>query len=79
MVRAPEKQKVPEKCKELTVEEVLWILFQNLHPYKAKFGRQITHKIVKYLKITVCWDVTPRSLVHMYQRFGGTYCLRFHI
>jgi hypothetical protein len=27
------------------------------------------------LKIAVFWDVTSRSLVEIYQRFGGVYCL----
>jgi hypothetical protein len=28
------------------------------------------------IKIDVLWDVTPSSLVEIYKRFGGVYCLR---
>lgn len=28
--------------------------------------------------LTVVLDVTPRSLVEIYRRFGGTHCLLFH-
>jgi hypothetical protein len=31
--------------------------------------------IVATMKITVVWDVTPRSLVEVYQCFGCKYCL----
>jgi hypothetical protein len=28
------------------------------------------------MKITVFWDVAPCSLVEVYRRFGGAYCLQ---
>jgi hypothetical protein len=30
--------------------------------------------MVARIKITVCWNVTPCSLVDRYRRFSGTYC-----
>jgi hypothetical protein len=32
---------------------------------------------VASLKMTVFWDVAPRSLVEVYRRIRGAYCLRY--
>ena len=31
------------------------------------------------LKITVCWDVTPCSLLEIVERFGGIFCLCLYV
>jgi len=36
-------------------------------------------RIVRQLKMHVLWHVTPCILVHIYQRWRGTYWLRFQM
>jgi hypothetical protein len=31
------------------------------------------------MKVTVFWDVAPRSLVEINRRFKGTYCLHYQV
>jgi hypothetical protein len=35
----------------------------------------VNSKYYDYFQTTVFWDVAPCSLIEVYQRFGGSYCL----